>query len=67
MKKGTIKRLISDKSFGFITPEGGDKDIFFHATSLQGIQFSDLKVDEAVTFEVEDSEKGPRAINVARA
>ena len=64
---GTIKTLINDKNFGFITPEGGAKDIFFHATSLNGVQFSDLKVGDAVSFDTEDSEKGPRAINVARA
>lgn len=55
-----------EKSFGFITPEGGTKDVFFHATSLNGIQFSELKVGDVVTFEVEESEKGPRAVNVTR-
>lgn len=65
--KGTIKSLITEKNFGFITPEEGTKDVFFHATGLQGMQFSDLHTGDAVTFEVEESEKGPRAINVARA
>jgi len=65
--KGTIKTLKIENNFGFITPEGGAKDIFFHATSLNGVQFSDLKVGDVVSFDTEDSEKGPRAINVARA
>ena len=65
--KGTIKSLITEKNFGFITPEEGTKDVFFHATGLVGAQFSDLHTGDAVTFEVEESEKGPRAINVARA
>ena len=66
--KGTIKRLVTDKNFGFIGPETGDKDVFFHATSLQaGLAFAQLKEGDAVTFEVEQSDKGPRAVNVALA
>ena len=64
---GKIKRL-TDKGFGFITPDGGDgKDLFFHSSALQGVEFASLQEGDAVTFETEDSEKGPRAINVARA
>lgn len=65
--KGTIKTVISEKNFGFITPEDGSKDIFFHATSLQGVEFGSLKVGDVVNFEVEESEKGPRAANVTLA
>jgi len=65
--KGTIKTIVADKNFGFITPETGDKDIFFHASALQGIEFADLKAGDAVNFDVEQSEKGPRAANVTRA
>ncbi len=65
--KGTIKTVIAEKHFGFITPEDGSKDVFFHETGLQGITFSELNVGDAVSFEVEQSEKGPRAINVVRA
>ncbi|MDO8499553.1 MAG: cold shock domain-containing protein [bacterium] len=64
---GTIKSLIVDKNFGFITPDDGSKDIFFHATSLNGIQFAELRQGDKVSFEVEQSEKGPRAANVVRA
>lgn len=65
---GKIARL-TDKGFGFIAAEGGEagKDIFFHSTALQGVTFNELREGDAVTFEVEQSEKGPRAINVARA
>jgi len=65
--KGTIKRLVSDKNFGFIGPEDGSKDVFFHATGLQGLQFAELKVGDVVMFDVEDSDKGPKAVNVVRA
>jgi len=65
--KGTIKTVVSEKNFGFITPEEGDKDIFFHASSLKGVEFSQLKAGDAVSFDVEESEKGPRAANVVLA
>lgn len=64
---GKIARL-TDKGFGFITPDGeAGKDIFFHSSSLQGVTFTDLHTGDAVSFEVEQSEKGPRASNVTRA
>ncbi len=64
---GKIKRL-TDKGFGFITSDDNpDKDIFFHSSALEGAEFNELQEGDSVTFETEDSEKGPRAINVARA
>jgi CspA family cold shock protein len=64
---GTIARL-TDRGFGFITPEGGDKDVFFHARSLvEGLLYDDLREGDAVTFDLEDGDKGPSAGNVARA
>lgn len=65
--KGTVKTILAEKHFGFITPEDGSKDVFFHESGLQGIQFSDLNVGDAVSFDVEEAEKGPRAINVVKA
>lgn len=64
--KGTIARL-TDRGFGFITPETGEKDIFFHANSLSGISYDELREGDAVTFTVEQGPKGPAAANVARA
>ena len=63
---GIIKRL-TDKGFGFITPDGGAKDVFFHSSALVDVSYDQLRLDDKVTFEVEDSEKGPRAANVRRA
>lgn len=63
---GTIKKLM-DRGFGFISREGESKDLFFHSKELQGVMFDDLKVGDAVTFDVVDSEKGPAATNVRRA
>ncbi len=66
---GTIKTLIPGKGFGFISsPElTGGKDLFFHATSLVGMTLADLHEGDAVTFDMEDSPKGPNAKNVKRA
>ena len=64
---GTIKKLLSDKGFGFITGEGLAKDLFFHSNSLVGVSFADLKEGDAVSFETEESPKGLNAVNVQRA
>ena len=64
---GKIKRL-TDKGFGFITSDDNpEKDLFFHSSALQGVGYNDLKEGDAVTFDTEDSDRGPRAINVKLA
>lgn len=63
---GTIKKL-TDKGFGFIAREGEEKDLFFHSKSLVGVTFAELKEGDMVSFEVEDSPKGPNAVNVQKA
>lgn len=64
--KGSIVRL-QDKGFGFIKPEEGEKDVFFHASALVEIAFDDLREGDMVTFDVEEGPKGPSAANVQRA
>jgi len=63
---GVIKN-VTDRGFGFVTPEGSDSEVFFHSSSLVGVTFDELKAGDAVTFETEQSDKGPRAVNVQRA
>ncbi|OGI60874.1 cold-shock protein [Candidatus Nomurabacteria bacterium RIFCSPHIGHO2_01_FULL_38_19] len=63
---GTIKTL-TDKGYGFIAREGEVKDLFFHSKELVGVMFDELKVGDAVSFTVVDSEKGPSATQVSRA
>ena len=61
--QGTIKRIIRDRGFGFIrTAEG--QEVFFHRSSLQGLNFDVLKEGDSVELEVERGDKGPRATNV---
>jgi CspA family cold shock protein len=64
--KGVIKTL-TDKGFGFITVEGQAKDLFFHSNSLVGVQFSELRQGDTVSFETAESPKGMNAVNVQRA
>ena len=59
MQNGTIKKLVSDRGFGFISAEDG-KEYFFHRSGIDG-DFDLLNGGEKVTFEVESSPKGPRA------
>lgn len=60
---GTIRKLVSDRGFGFIRTQEG-KDIFFHRSSLVEGNFDLLEVGQPVTFDEEDSPRGPRANNV---
>ena len=62
MPQGTIKKLVSDKGFGFI--EGGQGDLFFHHSALDGTTIEALSVGQDVEYEVGRGPKGPRAENV---
>ncbi len=64
--QGTVKKLVTERNFGFISQEG-QKDLFFHGNSLDGISFADLREGDTVTFEIEQGDKGPSAINVKKA
>ena len=63
--QGSIKKL-TDKNFGFISQEEGNKDLFFHANELVDTSFGELREGDAVTFEVSDTPKGPAATKVKR-
>lgn len=60
---GKVKKL-TDKGFGFIIPEDGSKDIFFHAKDVPDRMFDDLREGDEVEFETEDTDKGVKAIGV---
>lgn len=61
--QGIIKRVIRDRGFGFIRSTDG-QEIFFHRSTLQQMTFDGIKEGEAVEFEMEKGEKGPRATSV---
>ena len=61
--KGTIKRVIYDRNFGFIQAEGEEKDIFFHQSGVTG-ELGDLKEGDTVEFDVEDTDRGQQAVNL---
>lgn len=66
MKTGKIARL-TDRGFGFISIEGEEKDLFFHANELVEVEFNDLREGDEVTFELVDGPKGPAASQVRKA
>ena len=64
MTTGTIKKVISDRGFGFIT-DADQKDYFFHRDALDSsLDFDRLVGGEKVEFEIQQSPKGPRASRV---
>ena len=65
MTTGTVKWFNSEKGFGFITVEGGN-DVFAHFSAIQGEGFKTLDEGQHVTFDVEESERGPQAANVVK-
>lgn len=68
MQNGKVVK-ITDRGFGFISREGEEKDLFFHINEFDGngTNFEDLKEGQELSFEVEDGEKGPSAVNVVMA
>lgn len=67
MEKGIVK-TVTGKGFGFISQEGKEKDIFFHENSLTGeLAERKLRVDDVVTFDIEDTAKGLNAVNIQLA
>lgn len=64
--KGKVKWFNESKGFGFATPEDGSKDVFVHFSAIQGNGFKTLAENDTIEFDVEQSDKGPRAVNVRK-
>jgi len=62
MNTGTVKFFNDSKGFGFITPDGGGKDVFVHVNGLNG---GSITEGDKVSYDVEEGRKGPNAVNVA--
>jgi CspA family cold shock protein len=67
MATGTVKWFSESKGYGFITPEDGSKDVFVHHSAIQGSGFKTLAEGQRVTFDVQQGQKGPQAVDVATA
>jgi CspA family cold shock protein len=67
MATGTVKWFNDAKGYGFITPDGGGKDIFVHHTSIEMNGFRTLAEGEKVSFEVTQGPKGKQASNIQAA
>ena len=66
--EGTIKKIIAHRGFGFISVEGEEDDIFFHRSQVGGsLDFDNLTEGTVVSFELEDTMKGPQAVSITAA
>ena len=65
MEQGTVKWFNAEKGFGCISREDGS-DVFVHFSAIQGDGFKTLEEGQAVTVDVEDSDRGPQAVNVEK-
>ncbi|WP_208250258.1 cold-shock protein [Rhizobium sp. T1470] len=65
--KGVVKFFNQDKGFGFITPDGGAKDVFVHISALLASGIQSLREGQQVTFDTEPDRmgKGPKAVNIS--
>ena len=64
MPQGSIKKIVSDKGFGFIQGDGNEGDMFFHMSEVQETTFEALTEGQTVEYEVGEGPKGPHATSV---
>jgi CspA family cold shock protein len=62
---GTVKWFSDEKGFGFITPDEGSRDLFVHHTGINSDGYRSLAEGSKVSYEEEQGDKGPKAVNVA--
>lgn len=66
-KTGTVKFFNATKGFGFISPEGGGKDVFVHISAVERAGWRTLNEGQRVAFDTEADARGPKAINLQAA
>ncbi len=64
---GTVKFFNVSKGFGFISPDGGGKDVFVHATAVERAGMRALAEGQRVSFEIEPDARGSKAVNLVAA
>ncbi len=67
MTTGTVKFFSMDRGFGFIAPEDGGKDVFVHITEVERAGMTSLTEGQKVSFDVEQDDRGPKAVNLQAA
>jgi CspA family cold shock protein len=66
MATGTVKWFSDEKGFGFITPDEGDRDLFVHFSGISGDGYRSLAEGTKVSYEAEQGDKGPKAVDVVK-
>ncbi len=66
MATGTVKWFSDEKGFGFITPDDGEKDLFVHFSAISGDGYRSLAEGAKVSYEAEQGDKGPKAVDVVK-
>ena len=66
MATGTVKWFSDEKGFGFITPDEGNRDLFVHHSGINANGYRTLPEGARVSYEEEQGDKGPKAVNVTR-
>jgi CspA family cold shock protein len=67
MAIGTVKFFNANKGFGFISPEGGAKDVFVHATAVEAAGMRTLSEGQKVSFDIQPDARGSKAVNLRNA
>ena len=67
MTIGTVKFFNTHKGFGFISPEGGAKDVFVHTTAVEAAGMYSLSEGQRVSFDIQPDAKGSKAVNLKAA
>jgi cold shock protein len=67
MTIGTVKFFNVNKGFGFISPEGGTKDVFVHATAVEAAGMRTLNEGQKVAFDIQPDARGSKAVNLRNA
>jgi CspA family cold shock protein len=67
MAVGTVKFFNTVKGYGFITPEGGGKDVFVHVTAVEAAGMRSLSEGQRVEFDIQPDARGSKAVNLRQS